>query len=69
MNRIFEDEAVETSRELLESCWMLVDQEALLDVAATMAATQSGPAEPAITNPLNRQALAMHWRAERKRAS
>jgi len=48
-------------QELLESCWTLVDQEMMLDVAATIAATQPELAttltKPAGTLPT----LTLHW--------
>lgn len=67
-----ERKAMNAPQELLESCWTLVDQEMMLDVAATIAATQPELAatlpKPAGTPP----ALALHWAArelEMKRAS
>lgn len=67
-----EGKAMNAPRELLESCWMLVDQEMMLDVAATVAATQPDIAAT-LTKPVGAaQALSLH-RAERelemKRAS
>ena len=67
-----EGKAMNAPRELLESCWMLVDQEMMLDVAATVAATQPDIAA-ILTKPVGAaQALSLHWaerELEMKRAS
>jgi len=46
---------------LLEACWMLVDQEMLLDVAATIAATQLEANATPMRAQQERAALALHW--------
>jgi hypothetical protein len=67
-----ERKTMNTPDQLLESCWKLADQEMMLDVAATIVATQpeiaTAPATPAGARP----SLALHWAARElqvKRAS
>jgi hypothetical protein len=58
--------------QLLESCWKLADQEMMLDVAATIAATQPEIATMLTTPAGARPSLALHWAARElkiKRAS
>ena len=45
---------------LLEACWMLVDQDMMLDVAATIAATESATAAVPIKPAAIQPALAIH---------
>ena len=56
-----EGKAMNAPQELLESCWMLVEQDMMLDVAASIAATQ-----PEIAATLTRPdaappMLSLHW--------
>jgi len=57
---------VNAPKNLLESCWMLVDQDMMLDVAATIAATQpeivAVPMRPEAVRP----ALSLNWLARER---
>ena len=64
-----EGKAVNAPQELLESCWMLVDQEMMLDVAATIAATQPDIAATLTKPAVAAQALSLHWAARELKAT
>ena len=56
-------------KELLAASWMLIDQEMLLDVAATIAATEPEIVAIPKATGVARPELALHWMAsERKTA-
>ena len=67
-----ERKTMNTPDQLLESCWKLADQEMMLDVAATIVATQPENATTPATPASARSSLAVHWAARElqiKRAS
>jgi hypothetical protein len=53
-------------KELLAACWMLIDQEMLLDVAATIAATEPEIVAIPKTTAAARPELALHWMARER---
>jgi hypothetical protein len=55
------EEQMNAPKELLDACWLLVDQETMLDVAATIAATQPEVTATPVKSHKTDSALSLHW--------
>jgi hypothetical protein len=60
------DQQMNAPKELLAACWMLVAQEMMLDVAATIAATEPENVAIPKTTAGARPELALHWMARER---
>jgi hypothetical protein len=61
------EEKMNAPKELLDECWLLVDQETMLDVAATMAATQPEITATPVKSYEAHSALSLHWSTRQPR--